>query len=672
SFEKMGQLVPFVAANLQSKTVRPILRSVIKNVRGIKVGITGVSDEQALTQAGLVGGDNDWTATEPIKAAKEVVAELKEQGVDFILMLANLSDSQLYQLRDQVAGVGVVVGQFSNNDKGLREEEIEIRDAERMRQARAQLLTLSGPEKIGFLEASFDETSKALERILHSTMPLSDDLPFDEKLRLKISTLSDSYFTARSTTLMPDIRRITSNNPLYKEEDGTYPSGMRPKIWSGLVSNVLRQSAGADIGIARQVPNGGSTIGEIPRFFVERWLDVNDRVILCELSGADLKKLASLDKGKILTFTGFDKEKNLVAGRPLEEKQCYRVATTDVIRHLFSATFEGKAIQDRFKPQRPLQPGGDRLLLKDLVLGNLVELAKAHPDFDGPYLAELDALLDTKKQVMTPQLALKLDEIALLFNNNQVRTQGDYGQVRNSRVNNPGSDSLGGKLRFSLEYDTESVAWENKIKSAFTQNVMHPLGKPEVKQESDDDINLQSEFRLKFVKLDMPKASMELVPFVNATYDTEWTPTTDATTGKLNRRQSELNGIGGLVLYPGGEWKEVRLGGLLSHDFAANKGGFKPGFQLAASFERRFNDVLLNLTMDTKQIFRTLDDTPEELGLTSNWVGTVSVPLWGGFNLNFTTDAFFFNGKMATNQAIGTNLKTLVGLSYRTQWRTKL
>ncbi|HBN07453.1 MAG TPA: hypothetical protein DD435_02010 [Cyanobacteria bacterium UBA8530] len=114
---------------------------------------------------------------------------------------------------------------------------------------------------------------------------------------------------------------------------------------------------------------------------------------------------------------------------------------------------------------------------------------------------------------------------------------------------------------------------------------------------------------------------------------------------------------------------------MIRHDFAAAKGSLKPGIQLAGNYEHRFgneNPVVFTLFMDTKQIFRTLEDTPEELGLTSSLVGTVLVPLWGGFNLNLTTDAFFFNGKLESNRNVGTNLKTLVGISYGNLWKRRM
>ncbi|HEY9765121.1 MAG TPA: hypothetical protein V6C82_02095, partial [Chroococcales cyanobacterium] len=359
TFERLAKLVPFVCANLQSKSVSPLLRFAIRNVHGIKIGISGVTDERALTEAGLVGGDTDWTATDPLKAADEVVEEMKESGVDFIIMLANLSDSSLYKLRDQVSGIGTVIGQFTNTAKGLREEEIELRDVERMRQPKAHLLALSGPEKVGFIEGSFCEKNgrMVIERILHTTRTIDDDLPFDPKLRLKIGLQTDSFFTTRSETLLPDIRRVTRNEASFRDENGGYPVGMVGGLWSGMIANILKDAAGADIGIARRLQLDSSTVGEVPRFFVENWLDIGDRVVLAELNGADIKRLNALDdKTHLLSCAGFDPEKELIGGRKLDEKQSYRVAMTDLIlkNALFRRVFEGKGFSDRFIPGNQL------------------------------------------------------------------------------------------------------------------------------------------------------------------------------------------------------------------------------------------------------------------------------------------------------------------------------
>lgn len=677
-FNRLGKLVPFVCANLQSQGVTPLRRYIVKNINGVKVGITGVTDDRALTEASLVGGETGWTVTGAEKSAEEVVADMQESGIDFIVMLTNLSDSALYRLRDKVRGVGVVIGQFTDTNTGTRDEEIALGNTERMRTPKAHLTTLSGPEKVGLLEIGFQDRNgrMILNRMHHVTRTITDDLPFNEDLRLELGLLSDKHYTARSEVLIPDLRQLKAAS----EENHDLPERIDTPAWTEVVSSILKRCSGADIGIARKTPLTSTSIGEIPRYYVEEWLDTNDRVVLVSLSGADLKKLAALDeKNGILAFAGFVPDKGIVNGRKIEDRQIYQIATTDrVLQHpFFTHVLEGKSYRDEIRAhdaQIGLNVQTSKTTLKQLVLTYLTAMKHRYGAFNDDYLADFKGLL-TNPQKIDPQLILGIDELTLTFNNNQIRYQGDYGQVRNSRVNNPESDSLGGKVRSSIIYDTESVAWENKLKSSFTRMVLRPKGQAEVNQESDDDITLTSEFRLKFIKLQMPNASMELVPFVNANYDTEFTPTVDSTTNIPNPRQSEINGIGGLVLYPGNDIKEVRLGGIVRHDFAATKGGFKPGIQFAATYEHKFEGptpIVFTSSIDSKNIFRTLEDTPEELGMTTSWINTFSLPLWGNFRLNLTADTFFFNGKLASNSEIGTNFKTLVGISYSTIWQSKL
>ncbi|MCX6645625.1 MAG: multiheme c-type cytochrome [bacterium] len=95
-----------ISVNLVDENDLPVTRrSLIREVGGLKIGITGVTSE----------GPEVAEATElpvvidPVEPLKEVLAEFDESGVDLVILLADMVDERINNLLSQVSGFDLIV-----------------------------------------------------------------------------------------------------------------------------------------------------------------------------------------------------------------------------------------------------------------------------------------------------------------------------------------------------------------------------------------------------------------------------------------------------------------------------------------------------------------------------------------------------------------------------------
>ncbi|MFC1674989.1 hypothetical protein ACFL1K_03790 [Candidatus Omnitrophota bacterium] len=91
---------PFLACNIESEKFS---RFIVKDIGGIKVGITAVSPLSAGQKAGGL------KLTEPKAAVKEVVAAMHKEGAGLIILLSNLSPGEHETLIKEVPGIDLLI-----------------------------------------------------------------------------------------------------------------------------------------------------------------------------------------------------------------------------------------------------------------------------------------------------------------------------------------------------------------------------------------------------------------------------------------------------------------------------------------------------------------------------------------------------------------------------------
>jgi hypothetical protein len=139
--------------------------------------------------------------------------------------------------------------------------------------------------------------------------------------------------------------------------------------------------------------------------------------------------------------------------------------------------------------------------------------------------------------------------------------------------------------------------------------------------------------------------------------------------GATNALRREVNGVAGLVFYPGGWVKELRAGAIAKQDLAQAVGGYEPGVQLAGALEVPAGPLTFAFDADAKSYFLTPEDTADDLALLARLSPALRVPVWGALGLSLGLDAWLFAGKVPGTRELGYSLTPSIGLTYTGSWK---
>jgi hypothetical protein len=128
--KKMSQKAKFsiLLANLQDlKTEKPVFRPyLIKEMGGIRVGLFGLLSNRF--SGSLDPHDKvAFRLTDPMEAAKQVIAELKKKKCKAIIVVAHMDESEQRKLAETFREVYFVV---SGHERGLKRQPVEVRNAQ--------------------------------------------------------------------------------------------------------------------------------------------------------------------------------------------------------------------------------------------------------------------------------------------------------------------------------------------------------------------------------------------------------------------------------------------------------------------------------------------------------------------------------------------------------------
>jgi hypothetical protein len=675
---RVAGAVPLVAANLTGPPGIPVQPYIIREQGETKVAIVGIADSVTLAQYGLLGARTGWKADDPEKALRKTLEELKLDGVDAVVLVTNVAPERLSELREACVGCAALISrQQYHREQSYRERFEPVPGAEG-RHPLPWLVVGAGSSQVGILDLEFkrDATGKSrLMSVANEGKYVSDDLPAAPEKLWRDFTLYSEFFEARRDTILPDVRRLSARDKRFVDKDGDPLILMTNSQWSALAAAALRQAAGAELAIIHTLHRGTHIVGDISVFVAESWLPNGLRVATAQLTGADIKRLVATDpERRKLSFGGYDPETHLIGGRPLQDAERYQVVTGDTlaVNEAFQNVFRDQARLglrlrgDRIYPGKP----DERVSLNDVVMARLTEMKKRHGGFPNEYLDELAQLLSDDGHKFEPRWTVAFKPCEGTFQQLSITNRESFGAVRNSRVNAPNNTSIRGKGNIAVTYETPDLDWENRALLEYQRaEIQLPAPASTLTQEAADNVGLTSEFRLKVFKLQTQRSAVEMVPFINGNYLTEFTPTEDPNTKQLNPRRSEFNGIAGVVLYPGTWLKELRLGAIARQDIAKAGKGVEPGAQMAGQLEVPLGGFAWTLDADVKNYFRTPQDTPDDLGIVAQ-IGTgLRLPLFGGFSLRVGVDALWFTGKLGTEPPAGSSLVPAVGVAYNATWK---
>lgn len=662
---RLSRAVPLVAANLTPPpgakvAVRPF---VILERAGRRIAVVGLADDAVLAQHGLAGKASGWKATPAAKALARATADARQSGADAVVVVTNVAEERLPGLLAGAEDVTAVITPSRRRAELAFRERFVPEAPERTRYRRPWLVVGAERGDVGELTLGFpaDAAKRRPAWAENAVRRHVDDLPGAEDADAYWAKVEASSARAAAATdiLLPDKRLLAAAEPrLATEEAGASAAHFDAADWSRLSASGLRRVAKAEVGLVHTRAGGSTIIGGISRLYAQEWIP-GVRAVALELTGAQLTALAAIDHhNQRFTWAGYDPVRGLVNGRPLVPQEVYRVAT-----------IESVALSDDYAKvldgAEPRELGGT---IRDLVVGRLAALRAEDPAFGPGYRRQLIGDLLDDGAAFEPRWRLDVKPLQTSFQQFRVANRQPFGAVRNSLINAPDSTIFGGKGDVALTYEAQQIDWENRGQVGYQRADLQVAGQEEP-QEQADNVMLTSEVRLKALKLQAPENAMSLVPFVSGNYLTEFTPTVDPATKAQNPRRHEFNGIGGVVLYPGGWLKELRLGAIAKNDLAVQVGGFEPGVQLAGLLEQPLGPLTLALEGDLKNYFLTPDDTADDLGLMGRVSAAIRVPLWGALGLSVGADAFVFGGKVPETRTIGTSITPTIGLTWRAAWK---
>jgi hypothetical protein len=711
--------LPYLAANLravsEAQSHRPFPRFLVAQRGGLEVAVIGLVGEDMLADL-PVGIRSQWKLDDPLIAfqkAREVMDKQAGRRPDLTVLLVASDDGEILTRLERATGADVVIGNFQagRTQMGRREHHEVIADGqgrEGVRYAKPLVRVAGTGFGVGRISARFGSTDAGgrarLSAIVHETRPVRFAGPIDAPYAQKRRRFEETLVPGWSQVLLPDVSPIVQRHRELQElvygdavlSNGrvfsyrrTMPAMFTDRLWMRLVTNVLKEELGGDVAVCQNLQRTGSIVGPLQRFFVDLWLRQPYAVRVVAMGGADLlalsARLAASSRGALNTHqvlsAGLDPGLARVGGRPIEPKHTYRVVVTDQILSdpELAPLFAGRPTEERFSRGKGGAWGVDEegtvITIKEVVSGLLERwLDPQKTAFDPKNAAAFETLLLDHSLRHEPRWHLQVEELSVrgssLGNTSNVST---FAPSKETRVNTPEHFTIGFKTNFALHYDGPDLAWDNRVTAQLQRQEFSTDGAPTTVQEAADDLVFSSELRFNSVKIDLGTEDIPLVPYLQASYDTEFTAIeapTDDDPGATLSHQHVVRAALGQIVSPGTWLKEVRLGALFQEDFSEQPLRWDAGLVAGAMVEfTLLEPVLLKSQLDVRYLFPDDNDTESDLGFVLTSVSQLVIPVTSGMNLLVFADYYLVQGKLDSNSALGGSQVYGLGLDFARYFR---
>ncbi|PSP76342.1 bifunctional metallophosphatase/5'-nucleotidase [Halobacteriales archaeon QS_1_68_20] len=301
-------------------------------VDGATVGVTGVTTDRTASINPMAG---DLTFTDPVEAASEAVAELRDQGVDYVVVLSHLGtgDEELARAVD----ADVVLG--GHVPTAL----IETVDG--------TLLTRPGDGGRGVIEV--DPGAGSATR--HPVADAPSDASVGRALR------------ERAAEAGLDETVATVDEPIARDESALFEGESRV---GNLVADAYRWATGADVALQNSggIRSGDPLVGEVTVADLLSLVPFEEPVSVAELTGAELRTVLAEGANGALGFAepdwwhahvggvefvydrGAGEVRDLrVGGEPVDPDATYTLATSD---YLFYTDDEFPTLDEHHRERR--------------------------------------------------------------------------------------------------------------------------------------------------------------------------------------------------------------------------------------------------------------------------------------------------------------------------------
>ncbi|GEM_PF-2922581 len=712
--------VPLLATNLyegkgKRKGKAATTRIIRTTVHGVRVAILGFVSADALLDPRQEADRDRLEVRDAVAEATRAVDEIRRlpgAHPEVVIAVTNMRRAELDRFIFNCYGVDVVLGQAGTFDSYRPAVTVDARDRhkERLHGRLPLAFATAGTVHVGRMSIDLALKSAAggrprpIRKVRYTSTAVSPDLPRDETISKAVLQRFIGRLARNERKLLPSLEELAGDNKsvyaaIRKDPEFSWfvPEAstkrwrqlwFTARLWSLVVANVLRRASQTEVAIVPRQRHLSTTIpGPLLESYVVQWLDTEDPVRLYRLTGAQVLRLAR-QLGDDASVTGLDLKSRRIAGRRVVANERYSVAMTASLSRLPAAAkvLTGQKPVSRLALNATAvapDSANRNLALRDVVLANLRSLRDKDPTFSAPTRATIAKWLLPAGRQIEPRWTFAIKKLNVSFTRYSNHASGSWLRfpgVREQRVVTPDNYSLGLRTHLAGGYSSAKVKWLTSLQTQFARTVIDlaDVGAGEVIQENADDVLAQTEMRLRSLQLRLGKAAgWALVPFINATYDTEFTATTDNFTKKAFPHQKELRASAGVVLRPGGWLSELRLAGLTKTDFAATQGQFEAGVLAGMKFAVPVGRAMLKLAGELRWLAPDPEDTPPDLGTIATGQAVLIVPIARGLAATLAADVFAFSPKVKTIEAAGKTIEregsaSLVlsaGLNFARLWK---
>jgi 2',3'-cyclic-nucleotide 2'-phosphodiesterase (5'-nucleotidase family) len=322
-----GIEAPILGANIiDAKTSSPIEgveSSILRDVRGVKVGIIGV-DTPKIPEYVRPEEIAGMTFPKPEEIVKKQIGELKKKGADLIVVTSHLGLKEDRELAEKVPGIDVIVGGHTHST---------LPEGERVGDT---IIVQAGcnNQYVGDLKLSIDPSSKKIIAFTSRLIPIiTDTITPDPAIEQIITPYLEQGKKAGS-----EVVGRTSGEMRYSFKEVT-PLGQH-------IADAMRSAAGTKLALCSgKMLRAGLKEGDITRKELFNSYPNTEDVVKVKLAGSHIKEELesrfAADSRAIILPSGFsftvdakrpdgDRITSItVDGQPMDMKKEYELAVTD-------------------------------------------------------------------------------------------------------------------------------------------------------------------------------------------------------------------------------------------------------------------------------------------------------------------------------------------------------
>ena len=256
--------VPALAANLAPEKGCPVLKAdyaphLIKDIRGEKVGIVGIANDEVVT---LASACEHTKFTPIVDTVKREVAELEAQGVKHIVLVTHIGLPADRELARAVDGVDIIVGGHTHSFIGEGEgAEGPYPIVEKSPSGQPVLVVTAkrAAQYLGELNVVFDENGVPASWS-GAPVEMKNDAPVDPQVSAVIDRYAKSLDEFRNTVIGENSVDMADGMDLCRDVE----------CLSGLLTSDAMLEAARPLGATIALTNGGSIRAGLPKGKITR------------------------------------------------------------------------------------------------------------------------------------------------------------------------------------------------------------------------------------------------------------------------------------------------------------------------------------------------------------------------------------------------------------------